>query len=162
MFQIARGSEATLNECTFYSEKAHITKKTSSRQITSRPHDKKNLDLAISELFLIKNPGICLGTLKRRPSSSLCQKARGSGATPKLEYFFLQKGTHHAKISRSATRFRSRKHSDDTCSYLARPEETRRGFQSSTMKCSGACRCGTHEIPHQERRRSSLTRILPM
>ena len=62
---------------------------------------------------------------KRRPSSSLCQTARGLGATPEWEYFFLQKGTHHAKISRSATRFRSRKHSNDACFYLARPEGTR-------------------------------------
>ena len=140
---------------TLFSPKKH----TSSRQITSRPHDKKNPDLAISELFLIKNPGICSGTLKRRPSSSLCQKARGSGATPKWEYFFLQKGTHHAKILRSATRFHSKKHSDDACSCSARPERTRRGFQSSTIKCSGACRCGTHGIPHKEGRRSGLTRI---
>ena len=137
-------------------------KRTSSRQITSRPHDKKNQDLAISELFLIKNPGICSGTLKRRPSSSLFQKARGSGAAPKWEYFFLQKGTHHAKISQSATRFRSRKHSDDACSCSARPKGTRRGFQSSTMKCSGACRYGTQGIPRKKERRSSLTRILFM
>ena len=27
-----------------------------------------------------------------------------------------------------------------------RPEGTRRGFQSSTMKCSGACRRGYHEV----------------
>ena len=146
----------------FFLQKTHVTKKTSPRQTTSRPHDKKNPDLAISELFLIKNPGICSGTLKRRPSSSLCQKARGSGATPKWEYFFLQKGTHHVKISRSATRFRSRKHSDDACFYLARPEGTRRSFQNSTMKCSGACRCGTHGMPRKKERRSSLTMILSM
>ena len=59
MFQIARGSGATLSECTFSFKKAHITQKTSSRQTTSRPHDKKNLDIAISELFSTKNPGIC-------------------------------------------------------------------------------------------------------
>ena len=40
----------------FFFKKAHVTKKTSSRQTTSRPDDKKNPDLAISELFLIKNP----------------------------------------------------------------------------------------------------------
>ena len=99
---------------------------------------------------------------KTRPSRSLYQIARGSGATPKGEYFFLQKGILHAKISQSATRFRSRKHSDDACSCSARPKRTRRGFQSSTMKCSGACRCGSHMIPRKEERRSSLTRILPM
>ena len=54
---------STLSECTFFFEKAHVTKKTSSRQTTSRPHDKKNPDRAISEFFLIKNPGICSGAL---------------------------------------------------------------------------------------------------
>ena len=54
MFQIARGSGATLSECTFFFKKAHITQKTSSRQTTSRPHDKKNPDIAISGLFSTK------------------------------------------------------------------------------------------------------------
>jgi hypothetical protein len=54
---------ATLSECTFFFKKAHVTKKTSSRQTTSRPHDKKNPDRAISEFFLINNPGICSGAL---------------------------------------------------------------------------------------------------
>ena len=31
------------------------------------------------------------------------------------------------------------KHLDDACTYSAGPEGTRRGFQNSTMKCSGAC-----------------------
>ena len=97
---------------------------------------------------------------KKRPSSSLCQTARGSGATSKWGYFFLQKGTHHAKISRSATRFRSRKHSDDACSCSTRLEGTRRGFQNSTMKCSAACRYGTHRIPHKEGKRPRPIRIL--
>ena len=66
LFQIARGSGTTLSECTFFFEKAHVTKKTSSRQTTSRPQDKKNLDRAISEFFLIRNPGICSGALRRR------------------------------------------------------------------------------------------------
>jgi hypothetical protein len=29
-----------------------------------------------------------------------------------------------------------------------RPERTRR-LPSSTMKCSGACRCGIHRVPHR-------------
>ena len=66
LFQIARGSGATLSECTFFFEKAHVTKKTSSRQTTSRPHDKKNPDRSISEFFFIKNLGICSGALRRR------------------------------------------------------------------------------------------------
>ena len=168
MFQIARGSGATLSECTFFFKKAHVTKKTSSRQTTSRSHDKKNPDLAISELFLIKNPVICSGTLQQRirvnskedPPAPYAKKQEARGLHPNGSTFFLQKGIHHAKISRSATRFRSRKHPDDACSCLARPERIRQGFQSSTMKCSGACRCGTHGIPRKEGRRSSLTRIL--
>jgi len=60
LFQIARGSGATLSECTFSFKKAHITQKTSSRQTTSRPHDKKNPDIAISELFFDKEPGYML------------------------------------------------------------------------------------------------------
>ena len=86
------------------------------------------------------------------------QEARGLHPVGVL----FQKGTHHLKISRSATRFHSRKHLDDACSYSTRPKGTRRGFQSSTMKCLGACQCGTHGIPRKEERRSSLTRIPPM
>ena len=71
----------------------------------------------------------------------------------------FSKSTHHSKIQRSATWFHSRKHSDNTYSCSTRPEGTRRGFQSSTMKCLGACRYGTHGIPHKEGRRSNLTRI---
>ena len=99
---------------------------------------------------------------KTRPSSSLFQIARGSGATPRWEYFFLQKGTHHSKIPRSTTWFHSRKHSGDACSCSVRPGGKRQGFRSSTMKCSGAYRCGTHGIHRKEERRSSLTRILPL
>ena len=114
-----------------------------------------------------KEPGYMLGSLstknrsnfKTRPSSSLFQIARGSGATPSWMHFFLQKGMHHSKIPESTTWFYSTKHSDDACFYSARPEGTRRSFQSSTMKCSGACRCGTHGIPRKEERRSSLTRF---
>ena len=117
-----------------------------------------------------KEPGYMLGSplmkdqsnFKTRPSSSLFQIARGSRATPRWEYFFLQKSTHHLKIPRNATRFHSRKHSDNACSCSARPEGTRRSFQSSTIKCSGACRYGTHGIPLKEGRRSSLTGILSM
>ena len=59
LFQIARGSGATLSECTFFFEKAHVTKKTSSKQTTSRPQD-------ISEFFLVKNPGVYSRTLQQR------------------------------------------------------------------------------------------------
>ena len=108
LFQIARGSGATLSEYTFFFEKAHITKKTSSRQTTSRPHDKKNPDRAISEFFY-KEPGYVLknpstknqSNFKTRPSYSLFQISRGSGATPRWEYFFLQKA-HTTRRSQEA------------------------------------------------------------
>jgi hypothetical protein len=98
--------------------------------------------------------------LKTRPSNSLFQIARGLGAT--LIECTFPKSAHHSKISRSATRFHSRKHSDDACFYSAKPEGTRRGFQSSTMKCSGAYQCGTHRIPCKEGRRLSPIRTLHM
>ena len=74
------------------------------RQTASGPQDKKNPNTA-SELFSTRKSG-SLSTkdqegFKKRSSSSLCQTARGSGATSKWEYFFLQKGAHHAKISQA-------------------------------------------------------------
>ena len=45
LFQIARGSGATLDECTFF-EKAHVTKKTSSRQDHFKASRRKNPDQA--------------------------------------------------------------------------------------------------------------------
>ena len=44
---------------------------------------------------------------------------------------------YNQKIPRSATWFRSRKHSDDACSYSARPEGTRRGFQKLNHEVLG-------------------------
>ena len=63
MFQIARGSGATLSECTFFFKKAHVTKETYSRHTTSRPHN-------ISEFFFIKNPGILGYSLVKDQSNS--------------------------------------------------------------------------------------------
>ena len=119
--------------------------KTYSTQTTSRHYDKKNPERAIFEFFFHKTSTNNQSNFKTRSSSSLFQLARGSGATTRWMYFF-QKSTHHSKIPRSATRFHSRKHSDDVCSYSTRLEGAKRDFQSSTMKCSGACRCGTHGI----------------
>ena len=98
LFQIARGSGATLSECTFFFEKAHVTKKTSSRQTTSRPHDKKE---PRPSYIRDKEPGYMLGSpstknqsdFKTRSSSSLFQIARGSGATRRWEYFFFKRHT---------------------------------------------------------------------
>ena len=49
LFQIARGSGATLSECTFFSKKAHTTQNASLRQTASGPQDKKNPNTAKSE-----------------------------------------------------------------------------------------------------------------
>ena len=147
----------------------HVTKKTSPRQITSRLQDKKNPNRAISKFFLKKNPGTCSGRLRRRIKAisrqdppAPCSKQQEAWGLHPDGCTFSSKSTHHLKFSRSATWFRSKKHSDDACSYSTRSEGTRRGIQSSTMKCSRACRCETHGIPRKEGRRSSLIRILPM
>ena len=146
LFQIARGSGATLSECTFFSKKSAHHSECFFKTDGVRATRQKEPEHSIRALF-DKEPGYMLGSpstknqgnFKKRPSSSLCQTARGSGATSKWGYFF-QKDTRHAKILRSTTRFRSRKHSDDACSCSTRLEGTRRGFQNSTMKCSRACR----------------------
>ena len=99
LFQIARGSGATLSECTFSFKKAHITQKTYSRQMTSRPHDKKNPNIAISELFSTKNPGICSGTLRRRirkisrkdPLALCAKQHEARGLHPNGSTFFFKK-----------------------------------------------------------------------
>ena len=43
---------------------------------------------------------------------------------------------------------------------LNEDQEEQEGFRSSSMRCSGACRYGTHGVSHgEERRRPSPTRI---
>ena len=66
LFQIARGSGATLSECTFSSKKRTSPRRLLQDKTTSRTHDKKKPDRAISEFFFIKNPGTCSGTFQRR------------------------------------------------------------------------------------------------
>ena len=102
------------------------------------------------------------GRLQEKTLKLLVPNSKRLGGYIHMGVLFFKKGTHHTKISRSATRFQSRKHSDDACSCSTRLEGTSRGFQNSTMKCSGACQCGTHGIPCKEGRRTSLTRILPL
>ena len=121
LFQIARGSGATLSECTFSSKNRTSQK----RLLQGRPLQ----DLTTKRTRTEPYPSSFLPSMKKeiktRSSSSLCQRARGSGATPRWMNFF-QKSTQHSKIQRSATWFHSRKHSDDPCSYSTRG--TRRGF----------------------------------
>ena len=143
----------------FFFKKAHVIENTSSRQTTSRPYDKKNPDRAISEFFLTFNEET--EQFQDKILQLLVPNSKRLGGYTQMDELF-SKSTHHSKIQRSATWFHSRKHSGDACSCSAGPGGTRQGFRSSTMKCSGACRCGTHRIPRKEERRSSLTRILPM
>ena len=83
----------------FPSKKAHITQKTSSRQTTSRPHDKKNPDIAISELFSTENPGICSRALRRRiraisredPPAPCAKQQEARGLHPNGSTFFFKK-----------------------------------------------------------------------
>jgi hypothetical protein len=72
---------------------------------------------------------------RKRPSNSVFQTARGSGAT--LSDALFPKSAHHSKISRSATWFLSSKHLDDTCFLSARPRGTRRGFQDQPYSARG-------------------------
>jgi hypothetical protein len=89
----------------------------------------------------------------------LFQIARGSGATL-IECTFLLK--KHMSLKRLfQDRTTSRLHFERTRTKLdssGKAGETRRS-SSSTMKCSRACRCGTHGVLCKEGRRSSLTRI---
>ena len=127
LFQIARGSGGLHSVSALFLQKSARHRKYFFKADHFKTLRQKEPRLShIRVLFDLQRRNRAVS--RKRPSSSLCQTARGSGATPKWEYFFLQKGTHHAKISRSATRFRSRKHSDDACSCSTRPEGTRRGF----------------------------------
>ena len=75
----------------FFSKKAHIAKKTSSRQITSRPHDKKNRDLAISELFFYKEPGYMLRNPQEKTLQLLVPKSKRLGGYTQMGIFFSPK-----------------------------------------------------------------------
>ena len=141
--------------------KSACHQKTSSTQTTSRHYDKKNPERAIFEFFLIKLQQTNRATSRQDPPAPCSKYQEAQGLQPD-GCTFLQKSTHHSKVPRSATRFHSRKHSDDVCYYSSRPEKAKRDFQSSTMKCSGTCRYETHRIPRKGERRYSSTRILPM
>ena len=103
MFQIARGSGATLSEYTFSFKKAHVTKKTSSRQNYFKDSRQKEAGLSYTRVLFDKEPGYMLGNLstkfKKRSSSSLYQIARGSGATLSECTFFFKKAHVTKKTS---------------------------------------------------------------
>ena len=148
LFQIARVSGATLNECAFSPKKRTSPRRLLQDRSLQDIKDKKNPDLAIPELFFDKEPRYMLGSPSTKNQSNFQDKTlqllvpnskRLRGYT-QMGILFLQKSTNHSKIPRSATRFRSGKHSDDACTYSIGPKGTRRGFQNSTIKCSGAYR----------------------
>jgi len=109
----------------FFLKKAHVTKKISSRQTTSRTHVKKNPDQAISEFFLIKNLDEESEQFQDKTLQLLVPNSKRLGGYTQADVFLLQKSTHQSKIPRSATWFHSGKHLDNACSCLARPEGTR-------------------------------------
>ena len=90
LFQIARGSGATLSECTFSSKK-----RTSPKDFLNVDHFKtlrqKEPGTSHIRVLFDKTSTNNQSNFKTRSSSSLFQIARGSGATPRWEYFFLQK-----------------------------------------------------------------------
>ena len=136
--------------------------KTYSTQTTSRHYDKKNPERAIFEFFFHKTSTNNQSNFKTRSSSSLFQLARGSGATTRWMYFFQKKALTTRRSQEALQGFAPESTRMTFCSYSTRLERAKRDFQSSTMKCSGACRCGTHRIPRKGERRSSPTRILSM
>ena len=99
MFQIARGSRATLSECTFFFKKRTSPKRLFQDKTTSRTHDKKKPDRAISKFFLIKNPGTCSRTFQRRiraisrqdPPAPCTKQQEARGLHPKGSTFFFKK-----------------------------------------------------------------------
>ena len=161
MFQIARGSGATLSECPFSSKK-----RTSPKDFLNADHFKtlrqKEPGTSHIRVLFDKTSANNQSNFKKRSSSSLFQIARGSGATTRWMYFFF---TKHSPLEGPKKRYKVFTPESTRitfCSYLTRPERAKRDFQRSTMKCSGACRCGTHRIPRKRDKRSSSTRILPM
>ena len=161
MFQIARGSGATLSECTFSPKK-----RTSPKDFLNADHFKtlrqKEPGTSHIRVLFDKTSANNQSNFKKRSSSSLFQIARGSGATTRWLYFFLHKTLTTRRSQEALQGFTPESTRITFCSYLTRPEGAKRDFQSSTMKCSGACRCGTYRIPRKRDKRSSSTRILPM
>ena len=136
--------------------------KTYSTQTTSRHYDKKNPERAIFEFFFHKTSTNNQSNFKTRSSSSLFQIARGSGGYNQMDVLFLQKALTTRRSQEALQGFTPESTRMTFCSYSTRFEGAKRDFQSSTMKCSGACRCGTYRIPRKRDKGSSSTRILPM
>jgi hypothetical protein len=117
----------------------------------------------LSEFLTIKkNPERCSGAVgyisseeifsffnnqNSRPSNFLFQIARGSGATLSECTFSLKKRTPLKRLFQDRTT--SRLHVERIRNKLdssSKAGETRRS-SSSTIKCSGACRCRTYRVP---------------
>ena len=90
LFQIARGSGATLSECTFSSKK-----RTSPKDFLNADHFKtlrqKEPGTSHIRVLFDKTSTNKQSNFKTRSSSYLFQIARGSGATTRWTYFFFKK-----------------------------------------------------------------------
>ena len=142
-------------------QKSARHQKTSSTQTTSRHYDKKNPERAIFEFFLIKLRRTIRATSRQDPPAPCSNSKRLEGYN-QMDVLFLQKALTTRRSQEALQGFAPESTRMTFCSYSTRLERAKRDFQSSTMKCSGACRCGTHRIPRKRERRSSPTRILPM
>ena len=118
----------------------------------------------ISEFFLNqKNPDICSGAAgyisseeifsfsndnDSRSFNFLFQIARGSGATLSECTFSSKERTSLKRLLQDRTT--SRLHVERTRpAWFARQAGETRRLPSSTIKCSRACRCGTHKVPQR-------------
>ena len=92
LFQIARGSGATLSECTFSSKKCTSPKDLLNADNFKTLRQKEPGTIHIRVLF-DKTSTNNQSNFKTRSSSSLFQIARGSGATPRWMNFFQKAHT---------------------------------------------------------------------
>jgi hypothetical protein len=83
-----------------------------------------------------------------RPSNILFQIARGLGATlSECPYSPKKRTSQKNFFKKRPLQGFSSEEAESSLFHPARPERTRR-LLSSTMKCSGACRCRIHRVPH--------------
>ena len=109
LFQIARGSEATLSECTFFFEKNARHQGDFFKTDHFKTSRQKEPEQNYIRVLFDKEPGYMLGSpstknrnnFKTRPSRSLYQIARGLGPHPKGSTFFFKK-VHTTRRSHKA------------------------------------------------------------
>jgi hypothetical protein len=139
----------------------HHLPPTSDRKQAIWEHDKRP---SIRVLIEQKNQDLCSGAAgyisleeifsffnskNPRPFNFLFQIARGSGATLSEFPFSSEKRTSLRKFLQENTT--SRLLFERTRTRLVSPSEAReiRRLLNLTIKCLGACRCGTHRVPQR-------------